>query len=113
VLCQRAFANPEGPEPVTHNVSEPDRDYLFLDEVALAMGKSRKTIRRMIPVGDLPAIRVGRAYRVRKTDVERILQDGTRPVNVDLVLHVNAIVANVDNLTPDQRRVLMEAIGSR
>jgi excisionase family DNA binding protein len=50
---------------------------LTVAEVASAMRVSTMTIYRLIKSGDLPAIRVGRSYRVRGAEVERYLATGS------------------------------------
>jgi excisionase family DNA binding protein len=50
---------------------------LTVAEVASAMRVSTMTIYRLIKSGDLPAIRVGRSYRVRGVEVERYLATGS------------------------------------
>jgi excisionase family DNA binding protein len=42
-------------------------------EVAATMRVSNMTVYRLIKAGDLPALRVGRSYRVRESDVEKYL----------------------------------------
>jgi excisionase family DNA binding protein len=42
-------------------------------EVAAAMRVSNMTVYRLIKSGELPALRVGKNYRLRETDVERFL----------------------------------------
>ncbi|HSL14812.1 MAG TPA: helix-turn-helix domain-containing protein [Actinomycetota bacterium] len=42
-------------------------------EVAATMRVSNMTVYRLIKSGDLPALRVGRSYRVRESDVEKYL----------------------------------------
>ncbi len=61
--------------------NEPMADRQFADplltvgEVASIMRVSNMTVYRMIKASQLPAIRVGKNYRVRRTDVERYLAD--------------------------------------
>jgi excisionase family DNA binding protein len=50
-------------------------------EVAAAMRVSNMTVYRLIKSGDLPAMRVGKNYRIRESDVERYLQ--ARSVRVE------------------------------
>jgi excisionase family DNA binding protein len=42
-------------------------------EVAAAMRVSNMTVYRLIKSGELPALRVGKNYRLRGTDIERFL----------------------------------------
>jgi len=42
-------------------------------EVAGLMRVSTMTVYRLIKAGDLPAVRVGKSYRIRETDVDTYL----------------------------------------
>lgn len=42
-------------------------------EVAQLMRVSTMTVYRLIKAGDLPAVRVGKSYRIRENDVEMYL----------------------------------------
>lgn len=46
---------------------------LTVSEVAAAMWVSNMTIYRLIKAGELPAVRVGRSYRIREADVAAYL----------------------------------------
>lgn len=46
-------------------------------EVAALMRVSTMTVYRIIRGGDLPAIRVGKNFRIRELDVQRYLDDRT------------------------------------
>ena len=48
--------------------------FLTVQEVAQLMRVSSMTVYRLIRAGDLPAIRVGRSFRVRDVDVDGYLQ---------------------------------------
>ena len=48
---------------------------LTVSEVAATMRVSNMTIYRMIKSGELPALRVGKNYRVRQSDLEAYLSD--------------------------------------
>lgn len=48
---------------------------LTVGEVAAIMRVSNMTIYRLIKSGQLAAIRVGKNYRVRRSDIERYLTD--------------------------------------
>lgn len=47
--------------------------FLTVAEVAALMRVSKMTVYRLIRQGDLPAVRVGRGYRIREEDVHRYL----------------------------------------
>lgn len=63
----------------------PQRDFgeplLTVGEVAQMMRVSNMTVYRLIKSGQLSAVRVGKNYRIRGTDVERYLTD--RAVRVE------------------------------
>lgn len=42
---------------------------LTIDETALALHQSTSTVRRLVRTGDLPAVRIGAAVRVRPADL--------------------------------------------
>ena len=48
---------------------------LTVSEVANAMRVSNMTVYRLIKSGELPAVRVGKNYRLRETDLERFLDE--------------------------------------
>ncbi|MGH9194529.1 MAG: helix-turn-helix domain-containing protein [Acidimicrobiia bacterium] len=52
---------------------------LTVSEVASTMRVSNMTVYRLIKSGQLPAIRVGKNYRIRQSDMDRYLTD--RSVN--------------------------------
>ncbi len=51
-----------------------DPDFLTVAEVARALRVSNMTVYRLVNAGQLPAVRVGRSYRIREEDVRRYLQ---------------------------------------
>ena len=46
-----------------------------VSEVAATMRVSNMTVYRLIKSGQLPALRVGRNYRIRRADVQQFLVD--------------------------------------
>jgi excisionase family DNA binding protein len=48
---------------------------LTVSEVAATMRVSNMTVYRLIKGGELPAVRVGKNYRIRESDVERFLEE--------------------------------------
>ena len=54
---------------------------LTVAEVAATMRVSNMTVYRLIKYGDLPALRVGKNYRIRESDVDVYLSD--RSVKVE------------------------------
>ena len=55
---------------------------LTVGEVAQLMRVSNMTVYRLIKSGQLSAIRVGKNYRIRRSDIERYLTD--RAVNIPM-----------------------------
>ena len=53
---------------------------LTVGEVAALMRVSNMTVYRLIKAGQLSAIRVGKNYRIRRTDIDRYLTE--RSVNI-------------------------------
>ncbi|HEV3472143.1 MAG TPA: helix-turn-helix domain-containing protein [Actinomycetota bacterium] len=49
--------------------------FLTVAEVARGLRVSNMTVYRLVTSGQLPAVRVGRSYRIREDDVRRYLQD--------------------------------------
>ena len=49
--------------------------YLTVREVAGTLRVSNMTVYRLINAGDLPAVRVGKSYRLRDEDVDRYLAE--------------------------------------
>jgi excisionase family DNA binding protein len=47
--------------------------FVTVNEVARLMRVSKMTVYRLITQGDLPAVRIGRGYRIREEDVHRYL----------------------------------------
>jgi excisionase family DNA binding protein len=60
------------------SVAQPDVEESFLTvaEVAEVLKLNQQTVRNWIDQGSLPALRVGRRVRIRRSDFERILSDG-------------------------------------
>jgi excisionase family DNA binding protein len=54
---------------------------LTVAEVAAAMRVSNMTVYRLIKAGDIPAVRVGKNFRIRESDVQRYL--AARAVRVE------------------------------
>ena len=46
---------------------------LAVDAVADLLAVSIRTVRRMIAAGDIPIVRIGRAVRIRRVDVEALI----------------------------------------
>ena len=53
-----------------------EESYLTVAEVAELLKLNQQTVRNWIDQGSLPALRVGRRVRIRRSDLERLLEDG-------------------------------------
>ena len=51
-----------------------DPKFLTVAEVAAMMRVSKMTVYRLVHSGELPAVRVGRSFRVRETDANEYLR---------------------------------------
>ncbi len=51
-------------------------DFLTVAEVAGTLRVSTMTVYRLIKAGELPAVRVGKSYRLAVDDVDRFIADG-------------------------------------
>lgn len=54
--------------------SDPEETYLTVAEVAETLKLNQQTVRNWIDQGSLPALRVGRRVRIKRSDFERILE---------------------------------------
>lgn len=50
--------------------------FLTVAEVAELLKLNQQTVRNWIDQGSLPALRVGRRVRIRRSDLERVLEQG-------------------------------------
>ena len=48
---------------------------LTVSEVAATMRVSNMTVYRLIQAGEIPAVRVGKSYRLREDDIDKYLAD--------------------------------------
>ncbi len=63
---------------------EPDETFLTVAEVAGMLKLNQQTVRNWIDQGSLPALRVGRRVRIRRSDLDRVLAQGyTGPPSPD------------------------------
>ena len=53
-----------------------DDEYLTVHEIAEHLKLNQQTVRNWIDQGRLPAVRIGRRVRVRRTDIDRMLAEG-------------------------------------
>jgi excisionase family DNA binding protein len=56
--------------------SELEESYLTVAEVAGMLKLNQQTVRNWIDQGSLPAVRVGRRVRIKRSDLERVLAEG-------------------------------------
>ncbi len=54
-----------------------DDTFLTVAEVAGILKLNQQTVRNWIDQGSLPALRVGRRVRIRSSDLERVLEQGS------------------------------------
>lgn len=57
---------------------ELEESYLTVAEVAQTLKLNQQTVRNWIDQGSLPALRVGRRVRIKRSDFERLLEQGYR-----------------------------------
>ena len=55
--------------------------FLTVAEVAAMLRVSNMTVYRLIKSGELPAVRVGKGYRIRESELQRFLEE--RSVHVE------------------------------
>jgi excisionase family DNA binding protein len=58
-----------------HTAQDP---FLTVAEVAETLKLNQQTVRNWIDQGSLPAVRVGRRVRIRRSDFDQLLEQGTR-----------------------------------
>ena len=59
------------------NTPEPEESFLTVAEVAGMLKLNQQTVRNWIDQGSLPALRVGRRVRIRRSDLNRLLEQGS------------------------------------
>jgi excisionase family DNA binding protein len=57
----------------------PDETFLTVAEVAALLKLNQQTVRNWIDLGSLPALRVGRRVRIKRSDFERVLEQSYSP----------------------------------
>lgn len=55
-----------------------EESFLTVAEVADLLRLNQQTVRNWIDAGSLPAVRVGRRVRIKRSDLDRILESGYR-----------------------------------
>jgi len=56
--------------------AEYEESFLTVAEVAELLRLNQQTVRNWIDAGSLPAVRVGRRVRIKRSDLDRILESG-------------------------------------
>ena len=59
---------------MAHNITTESR-FMTVGEVASVLRVSNMTVYRLINAGQLPAVRIGRSFRVFEDDLDRYLAD--------------------------------------
>ena len=72
MLEQKESVHTMAGNPVQGDIS--DSKFLTVAEVASMMRVSKMTVYRLVHSGELPAVRVGRSFRVREDDANEYLQ---------------------------------------
>lgn len=57
------------------NTGDPEETFLTVAEVAGILKLNQQTVRNWIDQGSLPALRVGRRVRIKRSDFERVLAE--------------------------------------
>jgi excisionase family DNA binding protein len=57
------------------NSAEPEESFLTVAEVAGMLKLNQQTVRNWIDQGSLPALRVGRRVRIKRSDFDRVLAE--------------------------------------
>jgi excisionase family DNA binding protein len=73
-LCYTAAVMTDAPSSSTSNPQVLGR-FFTVAEVARQLRVSNMTVYRLIKSGQLPAVRVGRGYRIRDEDVRKYLNE--------------------------------------
>ena len=59
--------------------SDREESFLTVAEVAERLKLNQQTVRNWIDQGSLPAVRVGRRVRIKRSDFDRVLDEGYSP----------------------------------
>lgn len=57
--------------------NHPTPEYLSVREVADILGLHYQTVLRHVREGTIPAVRIGRSYRISRHELDHILKQGT------------------------------------
>ncbi|WP_442756965.1 helix-turn-helix domain-containing protein [Nocardioides luteus] len=73
-LASRSLERERWKQMVTPSGDISDSKFLTVAEVASMMRVSKMTVYRLVHSGELPAVRVGRSFRVREDDANEYLK---------------------------------------
>src|SRR5918996_1299411 len=73
--------------------------FVTVNEVAQLMRVSKMTVYRIINQGEIPAVRIGRGYRIREEDVHRYLDSRYTEAGIDAGVMVGYLDADVGQST--------------
>jgi excisionase family DNA binding protein len=63
---------------MTMAVNDSDDSFLTVAEVAGLLKLNQQTVRNWIDQGSLPAVRIGRRVRIKRADLDRVVESGYR-----------------------------------
>lgn len=92
-----------------------DDEYLTVQEVVDRLKLNQQTVRNWIDLGQLPAVRIGRRVRIRRSDLDRVLVQGAT-VELEPQARVVAPAEAIEQLTEALergRRLLARLSGAR
>jgi excisionase family DNA binding protein len=59
----------------------PDFTFYTIDEVKKILKISRRTLYNYINNGNIKAVKIGKYWRIRQTDLEKFIEDNTTQIN--------------------------------
>ena len=62
-------------DPVPAPSAQRQTHFLTVGEVAAVLRVSNMTVYRLINAGEIPAVRIGRSFRLREVDLDRYLAE--------------------------------------
>jgi excisionase family DNA binding protein len=66
--------NPQEVRQATASSSEPEREWLTYSQAGQIVGLSRGTLWKLISAGEVEAVRIGRAVRIRKKSLNAYME---------------------------------------
>ena len=55
-----------------------DKEFFTLEEVAELLCVNYQLVYKLVKTGEMPALRIGRVYRVRKSQLEKFINDNSK-----------------------------------